>query len=65
MKVSAPWTGEIVGALHVNGLTRKELATKLGIHEKYLSAILNGHKTPAGAEERVRTALAELLTERE
>ena len=63
--MSEIWTGEIVGKLHVNDITRKELAAKMGVHEKYLSAILNGHKTPSGVEDRVRAALDELLAERE
>lgn len=58
------WTGEIVGALHVYGVTAKELAEKLGYNSKYLSSVLNGHKTPRGAEEKVRKALNELLGER-
>lgn len=58
-----PWTGEVVGALHVHNKTCKELADKMGIHEKYLSVILNGHRNPKGAETKVKSALAELLKE--
>jgi len=55
------WTGEIVGAMHVNRITAKQLADEIGWDAKYLSAILNGHRTPANAEKQVREALARLL----
>ena len=57
------WTGEVVGALHVHNKTCLDLAKKLNINDKYLSAILNGHRNPPGAEARVKAALAELLKE--
>ena len=57
------WTGDVVGALHVHERTCQELAKQMGINDKYLSSILNGHRNPPGAEERIRTALAELLKE--
>ena len=55
------WTGEIVGAMHVNKITAKQLADEIGWDAKYLSAILNGHRTPVNAEKQVRAALARLL----
>ena len=53
----------MVGALHVHNRTCLELAKQMGIHEKYLSAILNGRNCPSGAEQKVKAALAELLKE--
>lgn len=57
------WTGEVVGTMHVAGITAKQLAHKMGINEKYLSALLNGRKTPKGAEDKCKAALSELLAE--
>lgn len=57
------WTGEVIGTLHVHEKTCQELAKQMGINDKYLSSILNGHRNPPGAEERTRAALAELLKE--
>jgi len=57
------WTGEVIGTLHVHNKTCQELARKVGIHDKYLSQILNGHRNPPGAEQRIRAALSELLKE--
>ena len=59
------WTGEIVGKLHVFEISYKALADKLGWHEKYLSAVLNGHRKPKKAEAQVMQALNELIQEKE
>lgn len=61
----ADWTGDVIGTLHVNGISIKSLANKLGYNSKYLSAVLNGHRTPPKAEEKCRAALAELISEKE
>ena len=58
------WTGEVVGSLHTNRITAKELAEKLGWNPKYLSQVLNGRDKPKGAEEKVRGALAAIIEER-
>lgn len=55
------WSGDIVRDLHLNGITAKSLADKLGWHSKYLSTVLNGHKNPANAEQKIRAALDELI----
>lgn len=38
------WTGEIVGRLHVDNITRKELAKECGYTAEYLSMVLNCKK---------------------
>lgn len=60
----AQWAGDIVGKMHIHGITAKELAVHLGRHEKYVSAVLNGRKTPAHAEEQYTKALEELIASR-
>lgn len=59
----ATWTGDVVKDLHLNGITAIQLADRLGWHPKYLSVVLNGHKSPAGAEQKIRAALDELIKE--
>ena len=59
------WTGEVVGIMHVNRISYQMLAEKIGWHVKYLSAILNGHRKPVGAECMVKDALEEILMEME
>ena len=39
----AQWTAEVVGDMHLNGITAKQLAVAIGWNPKYLSQILNGH----------------------
>lgn len=56
----AQWTAEIIGELHLNGITAKQLAERLGVTTAYVSMVLNGHREPKGAEEKFRKALAEL-----
>lgn len=59
----AAWTGDVVKDLHLHGISAKRLAEKLGWHSKYLSTVMNGHKNPAGAEQKIRAALDELIKE--
>lgn len=56
----AQWTAEILGEMHLAGITAKQLAEEAGWHEKYLSAVMNGHRDPKGAEDTLRAALAKL-----
>ncbi len=59
----AQWTAEVIGIMHLTGVTAKQLAEEIGWHDKYLSAVMNGHREPKGAEEKVRTALVRLTSE--
>lgn len=58
------WTGEVVGMMHVHGIKATELAARIGWNDKYLSAILNGRRTPRDAEMQVKRALYALVEER-
>ena len=58
------WTGELVGAMHMAGVTKKQLAESVGWNDKYLSVVLNGHKNPKGAKEKLFNALERLVAER-
>lgn len=57
----AQWTANVIGQMHLNGITGKRLATEIGWNPKYLSQVLNGHETPKGAEEKVRAALERIM----
>lgn len=58
--MSAQWTGEVIGEMHVHRIKMATLAAEIGWHEKYLSAVLNGHREPKDAEAKVRAALSRL-----
>lgn len=57
----AQWTGEVVGKIHNNRLTAKELAEELGRNDKYLSQVLNSENPPKNAEQKVNDALGRII----
>lgn len=57
----AQWMEDLFGKMRVNKVKDAELAAEVGWHPKYLSAVLNGHKTPKGAEEKLSAALTRIL----
>lgn len=59
------WTGELVGLMHNHRVSGQELSDKLGMTNRYVSMILNGHRNPADAEKRFRKALEEIIEEKE
>jgi len=60
----AQWTAVIIGQLHLNGITAKELAAEVEWHPKYLSRVLNGVVNPSGAEEKLTIALDRIIERR-
>ena len=56
------WTAELLGDMHLAHVTGKELAAEAGWHPKYLSVVLNGHRTPKGAEQTLRAALERIVS---
>lgn len=58
------WTGDLVGLMHDNKITFTQLALALGVTNRYVSMVLNGHREPAGAEERFRSAVEVLISSR-
>lgn len=59
----AQWTADLIGELHLRGVTAKQLAAEAGLNPKYLSGILNGHYEPKGAEEQLRSALNRIVSQ--
>lgn len=57
----AQWMINLFGTMRVNKIKDSELAAEVGWHPKYLSAVLNGHKTPKNAEEKLSAALLRIL----
>ena len=39
-----PWTGEVVGRMHIAGISYRELADACGYANTYLSCVLHGKK---------------------
>ena len=55
------WIGEVVGLMHIHGISQTELAEKIGVLRPHLNKILNGKYAPKGIENRIKTALDELI----
>lgn len=60
----AQWVCDVVGQKHKHKIKNKDLAAELGMTEEYVSMVLNGHREPAGAEEKFTAALARLIESR-
>lgn len=60
----AQWTGRIVGELHNNRITMKELAKEVGWNDKYLSQVVNSENPPKGAEQKLTEAMNRLIEKR-
>lgn len=54
------WTAEVVGRMHLAGITGKQLAEECGITNSYLSAVLHGKKGDETTQQRVLAALERL-----
>lgn len=60
----AQWTADVIGQMHLAGVSNRQLAEALGMTPEYISMVLNGHREPDGAEARFREALARLTSAR-
>jgi transcriptional regulator with XRE-family HTH domain len=50
------WTGRLIGDMHNAGVSRAEVARELGVSTAYVTMVLNGIRTPEGAEKKLRAA---------
>lgn len=57
----AQWTGDLVGQMHNNKISKRRLAEYMGVTPEYVSMVLNGHREPAGAEETFRAAVNAII----
>lgn len=57
----AQWTADLIGEMHLQGITAKQLAKEANLNAKYLSTILNGHVAPKGAEQTLQAALERII----
>lgn len=57
----AQWIGALIGRMHNNKISKTQLAEHLGVTREYVSMVLNGHRTPEGAEEKFNAALNQII----
>lgn len=55
------WVGAVIGEMHMNRIKQVDLAKAMDVTPEYLNAILNGKRSPVGAEQRIRSALDNLI----
>lgn len=58
------WTADAVAMMHTHRITQMELAEKMGVTNDYVSMILLGKRSPKDAENRIRTAIEEIIKEK-
>lgn len=58
----AQWTAGVVSKMHLHGITAKQLSEEVGVTSAYISMVLHGHRSPAGAEEKFNAALDRLIS---
>lgn len=61
----AHWIGDVVGLMHRLNISNTQLAAHMGMTPEYISMVLNGHREPAGIEERLRKAIDEIAQNRD
>lgn len=54
------WIADVVGRMHVAGITGQQLAKECGYNSAYLSMVLHGNKGNEQTRERICTALERL-----
>ena len=57
----AQWMEAFFGKKRAYKVKDSEIADEVGWHPKYLSAVLNGHRSPQGAEEKLTAALDRII----
>lgn len=60
-----PWTGDLLGRMHNAGVKRVDLANHLGWTKSYVTQLLAGTRTTAGAREKLEAAFYEVLKNKE
>lgn len=58
------WIANVVGKMHVNKISNIDLAKRLDVTPQYISELLNGKKSPKGAEERIVDAVDAIIAEK-
>lgn len=58
------WTGRLIGRMHNERVTYEDLAAEMRCTKSYVGMILNGARSPAGARERMESALRAVLEKR-
>lgn len=58
------WQGEVKGIMYSNGITNIDIADKLGLSREYIAKLFTGKVLTPSAEDRIRSAVSEIIAER-
>lgn len=58
------WIAEVRGRMYVNKVTNLDIAEHLGVTPQYVSYIFNGKRSPKDAEEKIKTAVDEIIDQK-
>lgn len=58
------WTGELIGKMHNEQITYTELAKEMGVNKSYVGMLLNGRRSPSGAQKRMEDAVSSIIARR-
>lgn len=59
------WTADLLGKMHMAGITAKQLSEEAGMNPKYVSTIINGHVNPKNAEKVLNAAFQRIVEAKE
>lgn len=57
----AQWTAQLIGTMHLYGITQIQLAEKLQVTAEYVNMVLNGRRSPKSAEVKFGKAVEDLI----
>lgn len=58
------WIADVVGKMHINKISNKDVAKEMGVTPEYISMLLNGKKTTKTAKQDITTAINSILANR-
>lgn len=58
------WTGKLVGKMHINRITNRDLANELGMTEQYVSMLLTTRSNSEKGRQKLEAAFDAIIQKR-
>lgn len=58
------WTGDVVKKMHLNNISRADMAVELGCAPEYVSMVLNSRRRPKDAKVKFTDAVNSIIAKR-
>lgn len=59
------WTGDVVKKMHLNEISRADMANELGCKPEYVSMVLNSRRRPTNAKQKFTDAVNNIIERKE